>query len=135
MSTDLNLNMLIDEQLIKNTNPATYAFVGDAVYTLFVRMELAKTPRPSKELHSASVEYVKATAQAKAYEIIKGLLSETEEAIYKRGRNFHTNNTPKNTTVADYHSATGLETLFGYLYLTDNAQRAKELFNLIWQNM
>ena len=135
MSTDLNLNMLIDEQLIKNINPATYAFVGDAVYTLFVRMELAKIPRPSKELHTSSVEYVKATAQAKAYEIIKEMLTETEEAIYKRGRNFHTNNTPKNASNAEYHSATGLETLFGYLYLTNNIDRAKELFAIIWQSI
>ncbi len=135
MSTDLNLNISTDEQLIKNMNPATYAFVGDAVYTLFVRIELAKTPRPSKELHASSVEYVKASAQAKAYEIIKGLLSETEEAIYKRGRNFHTNNTPKNASNAEYHSATGLETLFGYLYLTNNTSRAAELFSIIWNNM
>ena len=116
-------------------SPSVLAFVGDAVYGLYVRRHLAEVNRPSAELHRLSVEYVKAPAQAKAFAIIEPLLTENEIAIFKRGRNFHTSTTPKNATKGEYHTATGLESLFGYLYLTENTTRADELFEIIWENM
>ena len=116
-------------------SPSVLAFVGDAVYGLYVRRHLAEVNRPSAELHRLSVEYVKAPAQAKAYAIIEPLLTENEISVFKRGRNFHTSTTPKNATKGEYHTATGLETLFGYLYLTENIARADELFEIIWSNM
>jgi ribonuclease-3 family protein len=61
-------------------------------------------------------------------------LSEDEMAVFKRGRNFHTSNTPKSSSAKQYHTATGLETLFGYLYLTGKNERLRELFDVIWNN-
>ena len=116
---------------INNLNPGVLAFVGDAVYGLLVRTHLAGINRQSKDLHSLSVDYVKAPAQAKAYKIIEPVLTEKESDIFKRGRNFHTNSPPKNATLGEYHTATGLEALFGYLYLSGEAKRAEELFDLI----
>jgi ribonuclease-3 family protein len=99
-----------------------------------VRELLAETNRPSGELHSASVKLVKAGAQAEAFKAIQPHLTEQEVSIYKRGRNAHVNSIPKNSTVSEYHSATGIETLFGYLHLSGNDKRAKELFALILEN-
>ncbi len=115
-------------------SPSVLAFVGDGVYGLCVRTKLSVINRPSGELHSLSVKYVKASAQAKAYEIIEPELSEAEISVFKRGRNFHTSSTPKSATSKEYHTATGLEALFGYLYLNGKQSRINELFNIIWNN-
>ena len=115
-------------------SPSVLAFVGDAVYGLYVRTKLAEVNRPSGELHKLSVKLVNATAQAEAFRLIEPMLTEKELSVFKRGRNFRTGNTPKNSTGGEYHTATGLETLFGFLYLSNENDRAKELFNIIWQN-
>lgn len=115
-------------------SPSVLAFVGDAVYGLYVRTYLAEVNRPSGELHKLSVKLVNATAQAEAYKLIEPVLSEKEVSVFKRGRNFRTGNTPKNSTGVEYHTATGLETLFGFLYLSGQNARAKELFDIIWNN-
>ncbi|MBR6565012.1 MAG: ribonuclease III [Clostridia bacterium] len=115
-------------------SPSVLAFVGDAVYGLYVRTYLAEVNRPSGELHKLSVKLVNATAQAEAYKLIETVLSEKEVSVFKRGRNFRTGNTPKNSTGGEYHTATGLETLFGFLYLSGQNARAKELFDIIWNN-
>lgn len=114
-------------------SPSVLAFVGDAVYGLYVRTYLSSVNRPSGELHKLSVEYVKATAQAKAFAIIEPHLTEREIEIFKRGRNFHTNGTPKSATNKEYHTATGVETLFGYLHLSGQTERADQLFKMIWE--
>ncbi len=114
-------------------SPSVLAFVGDAVYGLMVRTALSEVNRPSGELHKLSVKLVNATAQADAYKIIEPLLSEKEISVFKRGRNFKTGNTPKNSSGGDYHTATGLETLFGFLYLSGEKDRLETLFNLIWE--
>ncbi len=113
-------------------SPSVLAFVGDAVYGLYVRTKLAEVNRPSGELHKLSVKLVNATAQAEVFKLIEPHLNEKELSIFKRGRNFRTGNTPKNSTGGEYHTATGLETLFGFLYLSNQNERAKELFNIIW---
>lgn len=115
-------------------SPSVLAFVGDAVYGLYVRTAIAGINRPSGELHKISVNYVKAQAQSQAFHIIESLLTGEEISVYKRGRNFHTSTTPKNATRAEYQSATGLETLFGWLYLSGKNERAAELFEIIWKN-
>ncbi|MBR4123724.1 MAG: ribonuclease III [Clostridia bacterium] len=115
-------------------SPSVLCFVGDAVYGLCVRTALAEINRPSGELHRLSVKLVNAVAQAKAYKLIEPFLSEEEITIFKRGRNFHTNSSPKNASKGDYHIATGLECLFGHLYLSGKNERVNELFNLIWQS-
>lgn len=115
-------------------SPSVLAFVGDGVYGLLVRTYLAEVNRPSGELHRLSVKLVNATAQAEAFRLIEARLSEKEMSVFKRGRNFHTGNTPKNSTGGEYHTATGLETLFGFLYLSGQKERVSELFNIIWNN-
>ena len=116
-------------------SPSVLAFVGDAVYGLYVRTYLAEVNRPSGELHKLSVKLVNATAQSQAFKMIEPILTEKELSVFKRGRNFRTGNTPKNSTGGEYHTATGLETLFGFLYISEQNQRAEELFNIIWNTM
>ena len=118
----------------KLLNPSVLSFVGDAVYGLYVREKLAEINRPSGQLHSLSVRFVNAKSQCDAFKLIEPLLTETEMAVFKRGRNFHTGNTPKNATKGEYHTATGLETLFGFLHLSGELDREKELFRIIWEN-
>ncbi len=125
--------MYYSKEKVKLLSPSVLSFVGDAVFGLLVRERLAEVNRPSGELHSASVKFVSATGQVKAYEVIREILTEEETAIYKRGRNFHTGRSPKNSSHGDYHIATGVETLFGYLHLCGEETRMNELFGLIWQ--
>ena len=108
------------------------AFVGDAVYGLLVRQELANTKRPIKELHALSVEMVNATAQAKYFEVISNQLTGDEMTVFKRGRNAKASNVPKHSLVGEYHAATGLEALFGYLYLSNQTERMNMLFQQMW---
>ena len=121
-------------QNVNELSAGTLAFVGDAVYGLFVRQRLAEINRPSGELHRLSVTFVNANSQAEAFKIIEPILTEKELSHYKHGRNLHTNNVPKQSTVAQYHSATGLEALFGYLHLSGQFERINELFELIWHS-
>lgn len=114
------------------SSPQTLAFVGDAYFGLLVRLRLAKVERPVGELHAMSVKLVNANAQAKGVEAIMDMLTEEELSVYKRGRNAHQKHTPKNSSVAEYHAATGLEALFGYLKLNGTPERAEQLFDVIW---
>ena len=117
------------------SSPSTLAFVGDAYFGLLVREKLAKTERPIGELHSLSVKLVNANAQAEGFKVIEPILTEQELSVFKRGRNLHTHNTPKNSSVAQYHTATGLECLFGYLKLSGDTARAEELFELVFEKI
>ena len=119
----------------KLLSPTTLAFVGDAVYGVMVRSRLAEIERPVGELHKRSVEYVNANAQSDAFELIKNELTEEEISIYKRGRNNHVGQVPKNATSGVYHSATGVEALFGFLYLKGETERLNMLFSLIWDGI
>lgn len=119
---------------IGNLSPSVLCFVGDAVYGLYVRTYLAEINRPSSKLHSESVKWVSASAQARAFKIIEPHLTESETAVFKRGRNFHTSNTPKSATNKEYHTATGLEALFGFLHLSGETGRLDELFCIIKEN-
>ena len=86
------------------------------------------------DLHKSSVKMVKAAAQASAAEKLLGLLEGDELAIYKRGRNAHVHTVPKNADIAQYHAATGLEALFGWLYLQGKLERINRLFEVIMEN-
>ena len=108
------------------------AHVGDAVYELFVRSYLAGHGQTKvTDLHRATVAMVKAGAQARAAAVILPLLTEDERTVYKRGRNSHVNSVPRGATMAEYHAATALEAVFGWLYLGGEADRARELFNQV----
>ncbi len=117
-------------------SPLALAFVGDTVFDLLVKEQLInEANRPVGKLHVLTAGRVCAGAQAKASEYIMETLSEEEQAIFKRGRNAHSNHTPKNASEAEYHAATGLETLFGWLYLKGDNGRIKELFEKISENI
>ncbi|MGN1456457.1 MAG: Mini-ribonuclease 3 [Acutalibacteraceae bacterium] len=119
----------------KELSPLTLAFVGDGVYDLIVREELVcSANRPVGQLNKLKVEIVRCQAQAKMYNTIEPFLTEEETDVFKRGRNAHTAHTPKNASSADYHLATGLESLFGYLYLSDRIDRIRELFKIYGEN-
>ncbi len=111
---------------VRTVSPLALAFVGDGVYEMMVRERLVcLANRPPRELHREAVKLVRAEAQAEAMERLMPLLTEKELAVYKRGRNAHT---ARNSD--DYHRATGLETLFGYLYLSGDIARVRELFDI-----
>ena len=114
-------------------SPLTLAFLGDGVYEQLVREKLVLTANmPVGKLHRLAVDKVRAGYQAKAYEIILPMLDETEESILKRGRNASGNTVPKSSNPIEYHKATAVECLFGYLHLTGNKVRIDELFEVIW---
>lgn len=116
----------------KQLSPLNLAFIGDCVYEILVRESLVlKANRPVNDLHRESVKYVSAKAQTEAFEKIKNMLTEEETAVFKRGRNAKVGHSPKSATEGEYHCATGVEALFGYLYLTEQTDRIKELFSQI----
>lgn len=113
----------------KQLSPLNLAFIGDCIYEILVRETLVtEANRPVNDLHRESVKFVSAKAQTVAFEKIKDILTEEETAIYKRGRNAKVGHSPKSATEGEYHCATGVEALFGYLYLTEQTDRIKELF-------
>ena len=105
------------------------AHVGDAVYELLVRTLLAERGIATVvQLHRETVARVKAPAQARAAAVMLPLLTEEEHAVYRRGRNSHVNSVPHGATKAEYHAATALEAVFGYLWLRGERERIHELF-------
>lgn len=111
------------------------AHIGDAVYELLVRTWLCSTGKSTASgLHRQTVRYVNAPAQAKAINSVLDELTHDELAVYKRGRNAKVNSVPKNANIGEYHAATGLETLFGYLYLNGEVDRINELFGKIMED-
>lgn len=89
-----------------------------------------KYPVPIGELNKMKVERVCCKSQSQMYRKIENFLTDEEIKVYKRGRNSHVNQTPKSATPAEYHSATGLEALFGYLYLNGRVDRLNELISI-----
>jgi ribonuclease-3 family protein len=107
------------------------AFVGDGVYDLLAREYLLQEgPSPVKKLHVRKTALVCCKAQSRALAGLWEGLSQEEREIALRGRNAHVGHVPKNADIADYHGATALEALFGWLYLRGDIDRARELFLL-----
>ena len=110
-------------------NGATLAYIGDAVYEIMVRQHmLATSSHQADRLHKHTTRMVNAKAQSDMIRALMTELTETEIGIFKRGRNASTLTAAKNQSVTDYRRATGLEALFGYLYLSGQHRRMKELF-------
>ena len=110
------------------------AHIGDAVYETMVRTWLVTHGGSNvHNLHKQTVELVKATAQAQFVDILLPHLTEEEEAIYRRGRNTHLHGIPKSASAAQYGKATGLEALFGALWLLGRKDRLNELFALVME--
>ncbi len=119
------------EQDLRKYSPVCLAFLGDGVYGLYVRAALVGEGNArAKELHKRASSIVSARAQARAMEAIEDILDEEEADILRRGVNARVNHQAKNATAGDYHKATGLEALFGYLYLAGREDRIKELVNI-----
>ncbi len=110
-------------------NTSSLAFLGDAVYSLLVRERLSLcTDLSGNDLHKTAVGLVRAGAQAKSTKLVLPLLDEREQDIFMRGRNMQTSHKAKSSSDAEYHAATALETLFGYLYLSGQFERIYMLF-------
>lgn len=113
-------------------SPLALAFLGDSVYEILVREYLVREAnRPAAKLHEQKIQLVCAAFQAQAIDRLIPLLTEEETAVYKRGRNAN-NTVPRHTSARDYHKATGLEALFGYLHLLGEQARLEELFAAIF---
>ena len=113
-------------------SPLTLAFIGDTVFDLLVREDIiCDANRPANDLHNLAVKKVKASAQAEFSEKLMPVITEKEMSVFKRGRNAKSGHLPKNASQSDYHMATGFEALFGYLYLTGEIERIKELYTLL----
>ncbi len=114
---------------IKTVTTQALAYLGDSVVEICVRTFLVRAGlSSSRHLNSEALGFVRAPDQAAAMLKIADMLTEEEEAVYRRGRNVGHTNTPKNCTMAQYRAATGFEAMFGYLSLTGQNERITELF-------
>lgn len=117
-----------DEQEVNLMPPLTWAYVGDCVYELYIRTKLVdKTKLKPHALHIEAIKHVKAQAQAETLKKIFDELTEKEQDVVRRGRNAENHHLPKNANVQDYMYATAFEALLGYLYLTKQDTRLKEI--------
>ena len=127
-----HLNM--DAEQLLNLSSLGLAHLGDGVYELMVRSWLCLHGKAtSKGLHRATVRYVAAPAQARAVERILPLLTGEEGDVFRRGRNTSPHSVPQNASRADYQAATGLEALFGWLWLQGRTERLNQLFAVIME--
>lgn len=121
-------SMNIPETDIKNYSPLTLAFIGDSIFDLIIRTYIVESGNaPVNKLHNRASKLVQASAQAELYHQIKDQLTEEETAVFKRGRNAKSYTSAKNAGILEYRTATGMEALIGYLYLSDRMDRAMEL--------
>ena len=117
---------------INNINILALAHLGDAVYELMVRSLICSNSRGTvNSVHAQTVSMANAPFQASAAERIMPILSDEELDIYRRARNAKVNSAPKHCDISEYHKATGLEALFGYLFLLSEKDRLNELFGII----
>ena len=112
-------------------SPLTWAYICDCVYELYIRTKLVnETNLKPHNLHVEAIKYVKAKAQAELLEKIMNKLTEEEQDIVRRTRNTQNHHLPKNSNVTEYMYATAFEGLIGYLYLTKQEKRLKEIFEI-----
>lgn len=130
------MNDRISEAILTTTearmkNPLALAYVGDTIWDLLVRRRLLTTNAQAGTLHKRAVAMVNAGAQAEAFTRIEPHLTEAESDVARRGGNAHAHHAaPKNQDPVAYSKATGLEALFGYLYLSGQEERIAQLFAL-----
>ena len=117
-----------EEVDIRTYSPSTFAFLGDAVYSLVIRTILvSKGNRQVEKLHNETTYYVRAQQQAEIGMAVYDLMTEEEKKIYRRGRNSNPYHHAKSASMEEYLQATALEALCGYLYLQDRTERLIEL--------
>ncbi len=125
------IKIVKDEKDINQLSPLTWAYVGDSVFELYIRTKLInETKLKPHELHIKAINYVKAKTQAEMLNKIYEELDEKEKDIVRRGRNAENHHLPKNASVHEYMYSTAFESLIGYLYLTNNTSRVKEIIEL-----
>lgn len=119
----------------KQLSPLVLAYIGDCVYDLIIKTYLldGKGNMPVNKLNKMASGLVKAQTQSELIGIIEDKLTDSEEAVYKRGRNAKSYTSAKNATIGDYRRATGFEALIGYLYLNDEYSRMVELVKIALQ--
>ena len=118
---------------LREMSTPALAYLGDCVLELCVREHLVESGfSTSRNLNREALNFVRASAQAEAMKKLVPILSEEEDAFFRRGRNMGHSNVPKRATVSEYRAATGMETLFGYLHLTEQSARIDELFRLAY---
>lgn len=128
--------MLTEKRVLTKTecrqiNPVVLAFVGDAVYTLYVKERLVLSGEgKAGEFQRASAKIVSARGQSEFVDKILPLLTEEEESIFRRGRNAKKNTKSKSASSLEYNRSTGFEAVLGYLYLTGENERIRELLSL-----
>ena len=121
----------LDTITAKNLNPQVLAFVGDGVYSLFIRQRLVlEKGSKCRDLHNETTKYVKAGGQSNFINKLLPIFTETELAVFKRARNYKTASQAKNASVIDYRRATGLEAVLGYLYLIGDKDRLNEILEM-----
>lgn len=111
--------------------PLVWAYIGDCIYEIYIRMHFVNTTKlnPHK-LHIETIKYVKAKAQAEILNNIHDRLTEKEIEIVRRGRNAESHHVPKNADMKEYMYATAFEALIGYLYLSKQDDRLKEILSM-----
>lgn len=120
------------KQEVELMSPLTWAYIGDAVYELFIRNKLInETNLKPHKLHIEAIKYVKAKSQAEKLNAIYEMLTDEEKDIVRRGRNVQNHHLPKNSNVQEYMYSTAFEALIGYLYLTKQNTRLKEILEKI----
>ena len=126
----------IAKQDLRTYSPLTLAYIGDGIYDLVIRsIVVERANRPANKLHKTVVRYVNAGTQAQMIMALEEELTEEEKAVYHRGRNAKSYTSAKNASIADYRKATGLEALFGYLYLQGEMDRLLMLVRLAFEKM
>lgn len=124
----------MSEREVNKISMLGLAHVGDGVYELLIRGMLCQTGHSAvMDLHRSTVALVKAQAQAEVAGKLLPMLGDEEHAVYNRGRNAKVNSVPKHADISQYHAATGLEALFGWLYLQGRIDRINQLFAVVME--
>ena len=127
----MKFNEILPADKVRNMNPVVLAFVGDAVYTLYVREKVVSSgDYKTGARNKMAAQTVCASAQARLAEQISTFFTEAENDVFRRARNAKKTSRAKNASVADYNASTGFEAVIGYLYLTGNYARLDELLAL-----
>jgi len=121
----------MEEITARNLHPQVLAFVGDGVYSLYIRQKMVLSKNlKGADLHNQVTNYVKASGQSNFINTLLPVFTEKEMSVFKRARNHKTLSQSKNANIVDYRRATGLEAVLGYLYLIGNKDRLNEILKL-----
>jgi len=136
MEESIRSAFALPEQDVRSFSPLALAYLGDSVYELVLRTcVVEKGNRQVKLMDREGSNLAKAETQARMAAALQDILTDEESAAYRRGRNTNSSSVAKHASVLDYRQATGLESLFGYLYLTGREERIFELVRKGWENI